>query len=108
MFEHQFIIAHFIFNDIIGIVFQILHFIFKDYLTVRLRTDDRSVEGVRVNEDAFTIQVRDVSVAIQSFRKDELQAFDKVFGHSLMPGYETVLNDRDLDDVVSYLMSLKE
>ena len=67
-----------------------------------------SVEGVRVNEDAFTIQVRDVSGAIHSFRKDELQAFDKVFGHSLMPGYETVLNARDLDDVVSYLMSLKE
>lgn len=81
---------------------------FKDYLTVRLRTDDKSVEGVRVNEDAFTIQVRDVSGAIHSFRKDELQAFDKVFGHSLMPGYETVLNARDLDDVVSYLMSLKE
>lgn len=81
---------------------------FKDYLTVRLRTDNQSIEGVRVNEDAFSIQVRDVSGAIHSFRKDELQAFEKVFGHSLMPGYETVLNARDLDDVVSYLMSLKE
>jgi len=81
---------------------------FKDYLTVRLRTDDKSVEGVRVNEDAFTIQVRDVSGAIHSFRKDELQSFEKVFGHSLMPGYGTVLSGEDLDDVVSYLMSLKE
>jgi cytochrome c oxidase cbb3-type subunit 3 len=81
---------------------------FKDYLTVRLRSADQSIEGVRVNEDAFTIQVRDVSGAIHSFRKDELQAFDKVFGHSLMPGYGTVLGGKDLDDVVSYLMSLKE
>jgi putative heme-binding domain-containing protein len=81
---------------------------YHDYLTVRVQAADRSIEGVRVNEDAFTIQVRDVNGAIHSFRKDELQSLDKVFGHSLMPGYGTVLSGSDLDDVVSYLMSLKE
>lgn len=81
---------------------------FMDYLTVRLRTNAGRVEGVRVNEDAFSIQVRDVSGAVHSFRKDELLEFDKVFGHSLMPEYSAVLAGGDLDDVVSYLMSLKE
>ena len=80
---------------------------FMDYLTVRLRTANERVEGVRINEDAFTVQVRDVGGGIHSFRKDELLEYDKVFGHSLMPEYSAVLNSRDLDDVVSYLMSLR-
>lgn len=80
---------------------------FKDYLTVRIRTEEGRVEGLRVNEDAFTIQVRDMTGQMHSFRKDQLLEFDKAFSHSLMPEYGAVLNGQDLDDVVSYLMSLR-
>lgn len=80
---------------------------FKDYLTVRLRTAEGRVEGLRVNEDAFTIQVRDMSGVVHSLRKDHLLEFEKVFTHSLMPEYGAVLQGDDLDDVVSYLMSLR-
>lgn len=79
---------------------------YKDYLTVRVQTADRRVEGLRVNEDAFSIQVRDVSGTVHSFRKDELIAFEKIFSHSLMPEYGDAVSRQDLDDVVSYLMSL--
>ena len=80
---------------------------YQDYLTVRVRTADGSVEGLRVNEDAFTVQVRDIGGVVHSFRKDDLTEFEKVFAHSLMPEYGAALSDRDLDDVVSYLMSLR-
>ena len=77
------------------------------YLTVRLRSADQSVEGLRIDEDAFSIVVRDVSGTVHSFRKEELVEYDKLFTHSLMPGYGGALNERDLNDVVSYLMSLR-
>ena len=44
---------------------------------------------------------------IHSFRKDELTKFEKIFAHSLMPEYGAVLSDKDVDDVVSYMMSLR-
>ncbi len=80
---------------------------YKDYLTVRVRTLEDRVEGLRVNEDAFSIQVRDVSGTVHSFRKDDLIEFEKIFAHSLMPEYGATLSGQDIDDVVSYLMSLR-
>lgn len=80
---------------------------FRDYLTVRIETLEERVEGMRVNEDAFTIQVRDISGTVHSFRKAELTHFEKVFAHSLMPAYGAVLSGKDIDDVVSYMMSLR-
>jgi len=80
---------------------------YQDYLTVRVRTADGSVEGLRVNEDAFTVQVRDIGGVVHSFRKDDLTEFEKVFAHSLMPEYGAVLAANDMDDLISYLMSLR-
>ncbi|MDH5312044.1 MAG: cytochrome c, partial [Gammaproteobacteria bacterium] len=64
-------------------------------------------EGMRVNEDAFSIQVRDVSGALHSFRKDELAGLDKIPSHSLMPPLGDALSSAEIDDLVSYLMSLR-
>ena len=80
---------------------------YKDYLTVRATHADGAIEGMRINEDAFSIQIRDVSGVVHSFRKDDLKKLEKVFAHSLMPEYGAALNDKDMDDVVSYLMSLR-
>lgn len=80
---------------------------YQDYLTVRLRSTDASVEGLRIDEDAFTVVVRDVGGTIHSFRKQDLVEYDKVFAHSLMPEYGAALSARDLDDLVSYMMSLR-
>jgi putative heme-binding domain-containing protein len=80
---------------------------YQDYLTVRVHTAGDSVEGLRIDEDAFSILVRDVSGTVHSFRKDKLVGFEKVFAHSLMPGYGGALDEKDLDDLVSYLMSLR-
>ena len=80
---------------------------YQNFLTVRVKLLQTEVEGLRINEDAFTVQVRDMSGTIHSFRKDELTQFEKVFAHSLMPGYGAALSDDDMDDLISYMMSLR-
>ena len=80
---------------------------YQNYLTVRVKSLQSEVEGLRINEDAFTVQVRDMSGMIHSFRKDELTQYEKVFAHSLMPEYSVALSDRDMNDLVSYMMSLR-
>ncbi len=80
---------------------------FQNYLTVRLESPQAEVEGLRINEDAFTVQVRDMTGMVHSFRKDELTNYEKIFAHSMMPEYSAALSDEDLDDLVSYMMSLR-
>jgi len=80
---------------------------YQDYLTIRAASPDERVEGLRINEDAFSIQVRDISGKVHSFRKQELVEFEKIFAHSLMPEYGAALPERDMDDLISYLMSLR-
>ena len=80
---------------------------YQNYLTVRVKSLQTKVEGLRINEDAFTVQVRDMSGTIHSFRKDELTQYEKVFAHSLMPEYSVALSDRDMDDLISYMMRLR-
>jgi putative heme-binding domain-containing protein len=80
---------------------------YQNYLTVRVKSLQTEVEGLRVNADAFTVQIRDISGTIHSFRKDELTHFEKVFAHSLMPEYSAALSAKDMDDLISYMMSLR-
>jgi putative heme-binding domain-containing protein len=77
------------------------------FLTVRIVSEYGTYEGMRINEDEFTVQMRDVAGDIYSFDKAELLSYEKAFGHSFMPGYSAALNNQQIDDLVSYLMSLK-
>ena len=65
----------------------------------------RNLRGVRVNEDSFTIQLRDDEGRFLSFRKIELRSLKKEFGVSTMPSYKT-LAAAELDDLIAYLASL--
>jgi putative heme-binding domain-containing protein len=80
---------------------------FSEYLPVSVvERDGREVRGIRVNEDSFTIQVRDAAGKLYSFRKSNVQNVDKQFARSLMPGYKERLNAADTDDLIAYLYSL--
>jgi cytochrome c oxidase cbb3-type subunit III len=80
---------------------------FNEFLPVRVVTrEGREVRGVRVNEDSFTIQVRDTGNQLYSFRKADLQQFDKQLGQSLMPDYKSKASGSELEDLVAYLSSL--
>jgi cytochrome c oxidase cbb3-type subunit 3 len=80
---------------------------FSEYLPVSVvERDGHEVRGIRVNEDSFTIQVRDANGKLYSFRKSNVQNVDKQFGRSLMPGYKGRMNAAETDDLVAYLYSL--
>ena len=77
---------------------------FLEYLPVRAVTrDGQEVRGVRVNEDSFSIQVKDMNNQLHSFRKSDLQTLDKQMGASLMPNYTGKVAGSELDDLVAYL-----
>lgn len=77
------------------------------FLTVRIVSERGTYEGMRVNEDAFTVQMRDVAGNFYSFDKADLISYEKAPGHSFMPGYRAALSDQQIDNLVSYLMSLR-
>ena len=72
-----------------------------------LTRDGKTVVGVPMNEDTFTVQIMDASEAIHSFEKRSLRSF-RHEDRSLMPAYGPgALSDADLQDLVSYLQSLR-
>jgi len=65
------------------------------------------VRGIRVNEDSFTIQVRDAGGHYFSFRKSELKSLERLAGQTPMPSFQGQFGAADLDDLVAYLAGLK-
>ncbi len=80
----------------------------ENFLYVRVVTQDgQEYAGVRVNEDTFSIQIRQANGAIHSFFKDELAEFHKDIGKSPMPSYANAMTKEEIDDLVAYLASLR-
>ncbi|MGH9802205.1 MAG: c-type cytochrome [Blastocatellia bacterium] len=80
----------------------------EGYLVVSVTTrEGRAVRGVRVNEDSFTLQLRDAKGQFHSFRKADLKELKKETGVSTMPSYKQSLTAAELDDLVAYLYSLR-
>jgi cytochrome c oxidase cbb3-type subunit III len=80
----------------------------RDFMQVRLITKDgQSLTGVRVNEDTFSIQIRDLSNRLHSFWKTELTELVKEPNRSPMPSYSKTLTPEELDNLVAYLESLE-
>jgi cytochrome c oxidase cbb3-type subunit III len=80
----------------------------EGFVTVLVTTrDGRTVRGLRVNEDTFTIQLRDAANHFLSFRKSDLTSLKKEFHESLMPSYQSKFSAGELDDLIAYLASLR-
>src|SRR5215471_4152435 len=78
-----------------------------EFLPVRVVTrDGKEIRGARVNEDTFTIQLRDSNNELHSFRKADLRQLEKEFGKSVMPSFKDRLSASDVTDLVTYLSSL--
>jgi putative heme-binding domain-containing protein len=78
----------------------------EEYQGVSVITrDGKRISGVRVNEDTFTVQLRDVSQQFQMFKKSELK--DVIHEkNSIMPAYKA-LPKQDLNDLLAYLVTLR-
>jgi cytochrome c oxidase cbb3-type subunit III len=80
----------------------------EGFLQVRLVTKDgRRISGVRLNEDTFTIQLRDLNGGVYSFIKQDLKEFQREPGKTPMPSFRGVLSDGEIDDLIAYLVSLR-
>jgi cbb3-type cytochrome oxidase cytochrome c subunit len=80
----------------------------QNFVLVRVATrDGRRVTGIRVNEDPFSIQLRDAAQQIHSFEKADLAELHKDWGQSPMPAYDRTFSTEELDDVVAFLASRK-
>jgi putative heme-binding domain-containing protein len=81
---------------------------YTSFLVIRVVTQDgREVRGIRINEDTFTLQLRDADNRIYSFRKEDLKEINRESGGSLMPSYQHVFSSTEIDDLIAYLGSLR-
>jgi putative heme-binding domain-containing protein len=64
----------------------------------------QKIQGIRLNEDTFTIQIKDAGGHIYSFRKSDLKDLQKETGQTPMPAFEKVLQAEDLQDLVAFLV----
>ncbi len=79
----------------------------QEYETITVVTaDGKQIQGVALNEDNFSVQMMDTNEQIYLLEKDKLRSFQKSRA-SMMPKYNPeVLSDKDLDDIVAYLISV--
>ena len=73
-------------------------------LTTRAGT---RITGIVLNEDTYSIQVRDLTDRLHSFWKQDLAAMEKHAERTPMPSFRGRVNDRELEDLVAYLVTLR-
>ena len=74
--------------------------------TVRVTRDDGSVvEGLRMNEDTFSVRIMDGDENLWHFLKGQVRSTERVTT-STMPAYGD-LTPTEVDDLVAYLFSLR-
>ncbi len=72
---------------------------------VRVTTRSGEVtEGIRINEDNYSIQLKDVSGNFRSFEKAQLQSQERLKGQTPMPSFKN-LKPADVQDLVAYLLA---
>lgn len=78
----------------------------EEYRGVTVVTrDGRPVTGVRINEDTFSVQLRDAGQQFRMFQKDDVREV-KELNASLMPAYAK-LPAPDLQNLLAYLNTLR-
>lgn len=78
----------------------------ENFLLVKATTGSgETIEGIRANEDTFTIQIKDSSGHYHSLRKQDLTELKKLRGETPMPSFEGILSAPEMQDLVAYLAS---
>jgi cytochrome c oxidase cbb3-type subunit III len=71
------------------------------------RADGTVVEGLRMNEDTFTLRIMDARERLLHFSKKDLRGIERI-ETSTMPSSEETLTETEVDDLVAYLFSLRK
>ena len=71
--------------------------------TIRVTQQDGSVvEGLKVNEDTFSLRIIDQDENLWSLSKGQIHSYERI-EDSTMPGYGQTLTASEVDDLVAYL-----
>jgi cytochrome c oxidase cbb3-type subunit 3 len=82
-------------------------FIDPDYRAVTVVTqDDSRIKGIVLNEDDYSLQLRDTHEELRSFFKSNLKDVKRATD-SLMPSYKSALSETEVNDLVAYMNSLR-
>ena len=65
------------------------------------------IQGVKKNEDLFSVQIMDTRERIQGYEKDQMKAVENGTRSAMPPFGPDRLSDGDLDDVLRYLQTLR-
>ena len=77
----------------------------SEFSTVKVTTrEGKTLNGVRMNEDTYSIQLRDNNLGLHSFWKQDL-ANVTVERRTTMPSYAKRMTDQELNDIVAFLAS---
>jgi putative heme-binding domain-containing protein len=80
----------------------------SSFLIVRaVMSDGRTIRGMRVNEDAFVIVLRERNGTYRTLSKSEIAELEREFGSSFMPDYEERLTEDELMNLVAYMVTLR-
>lgn len=71
------------------------------------RADGTIIEGLRMDEDTFSMRLMDASENLWSFQKRDLRSHDRI-ETSTMPSSTGTLTTSEIDDLVAYLFSLRK
>ncbi len=81
---------------------------FIQFLVVEVTTaDGQNIKGVRINEDTYTIQMKDIEGRLYSFRKENLKSLKRNPEASLMPSFAQILTNEEKQNLVAYLLTQK-
>ena len=76
----------------------------EDYLFLRLHlASGAKLEGLRINEDAFSVQLRDANGRFHSVSKAEATRIERLRNRTIMRSYRRRLSETEIDDLVSFL-----
>ena len=71
-----------------------------------VKKDGTIVNGRRLNEDTYSLQIMDDSEHLRAFVKADLREYT-ISTTSPMPSYKSTLSGDEMADVLAYLLSLK-
>ena len=75
--------------------------------TIRVTREDGSIiEGLRMNEDTFTLRLMDEDENLWAFSKGRIRTYERI-ETSTMPSVDGIVTASEVDDLVAYLFSLR-
>jgi putative heme-binding domain-containing protein len=78
----------------------------EDFRLVELTANGQKISGVRLNEDTWSIQIRDFAGRLHSFWKEDVRDL-RIERRTPMPSYKGRLDTQEVTDVLVYLTSLR-